>query len=254
MKHLFFSTMAMVIITACYGQTCLPAQDFWADFSGTAGGKEMQLSFFRQANGMLTGNCRYLANEKDVLTVAGSITGCSYHLKLMNRNQQAAGILQFDYLYDSVKKEDRYTGSFTGPGNNRQPLELALSSMVGGSVTQRYNELFGTTEEVDSFAAKIKTAFITNDKKWLAAHCCYPLHINLGSRRTVIAKTEQEFIAAYGKYISQAYRDRFKKIHSFNMFSNHLGACMGNGLIWINNTRASDAGKYEYCISSVTAF
>ena len=38
------------------------------------------------------------------------------------------------------------------------------------------------------------------------------------------------------------------------MFSNHMGASMGNGAIWINHTLTSTADEYEYCISSINIF
>lgn len=245
--------IAVLICTTVHAQTCLPDVNFWGDFSGKIGEREIALSVYRVSGDVLSGNYRYTDDEKKLIAVTGSIKDCIYSLKVRG-DKKETGRFEFRYTYDKTKKEDHWDGSFTDADKKERTVKLRLSSMVGGTLTQRYDQLFGTTQEVDSFATKIKTAVINNDKNWLAEHCRYPLNFHAGSSKAVDIKNKAAFLVNYNKYFTQAYRDKIKKANCYNMFSNHMGASMGNGAIWINHTLTSTADKYEYCISSINIF
>jgi len=246
--------------TACNAQGCLPDSGFWGDFSGRLGEGNTTLSFYRLAGNALSGNCRFNGNtlasvsEDNVFLIKGNLKDCNYYLDVINDNHETIGKFIFQYRHDKIKKTDNYVGTYSSADNKQSAVTLQLNSMVGGSLTQRYFELFGTTAEVDSFAARIKAAFIKNDKQWLAAHCRYPLNVFTGSHKPIVIKTEAAFIANYNKYFSQAYRDKFKKMNCYNMFSNHMGAMMGRGEVWMNQTLTSTADNYEYCITAFNVF
>lgn len=249
--NLLIATFVCAVV--CNAQTCLPDVNFWGDFSGKLGDREIALSIYRISGDVLSGNYRYTDNEQKPITVKGSIKDCIYFLEVTG-DKKEAGKFMFRYSFDKTKKEDHWDGRFTDADNKERTVTLRLSSMVGGTLTQRYDELFGTTQEVDSFAAKIRTAVINNDKNWLAEHCSYPLNFHAGSSKAVDIKNKAAFLANYNKYFTPAYRDKLKKANCYNMFSNHMGASMGNGAIWINHTLTSTADEYEYCISSINIF
>ena len=144
-----------------------------------------------------------------------------------------------------------YKGSFTGADKKEAAVQLQMKSMVGGTLTQRYLELFGNTNEVDSFAAKVKRAVVNNDKQWLAAHCKYPLQIYAGSHKPVVIKNEKAFLDIYTTYFTQAYRTRFTTMHCYNMMCTHVGALMGMGEIVINNTTSATIENPAYCIGTI---
>ncbi|MES2851257.1 MAG: hypothetical protein V4685_19570 [Bacteroidota bacterium] len=74
------------------------------------------------------------------------------------------------------------------------------------------------------------------------------------NHKTIIVKNEKAFIANYKKYFSRVYRDKFEKMACYNMFSNHAGAMMGRGEVWMSHTLISTADNYEYCITAFNVF
>jgi hypothetical protein len=246
----FFVT---VIFAACCGfastaQDCKTDVGFWNDHSGRLGETEIQLSYFTGKDGVITGNYRFIKNEKLVYSLRGKQNGCNFSFTAYDNNNGQVGSFTF------IKTADNFNGNYTAADGTTSTVTLEVRSAVGGSVSQRYFELFGTTEEVDSFAMKIKTAFINNDKKWLAAHCRYPLNIYAGSPKAKLIKDQQSFINSYNKLFNKAWLDKFKKMKCYNMFSNHMGASMGRGEVWMNHSLVSTADKYEYCITGLELF
>ncbi len=240
-----FATCCVYTSTA---QDCKKDVGFWNDHSGRLGEADIQLSYFTGEDGVITGNYRFTKNEKLVYSLRGKQNGCNFSFTAYDRNNEQAG------SFTSIKTTDNFNGEYTDATGNTSTVKLHVQSAVGGSATQRYFELFGTTEEVDSFALRIKTAFIQNDKKWLAAHCRYPLNIYAGSPKAKLIKDQQAFISSYNKLFSKAWLDKFKKMKCYNMFSNHMGASMGRGEVWMNHSLSSTADKYEYCITALELF
>jgi len=253
-KNLLLVAGFMISFVTTHAQNCLPDPNFWADYNGKLGDTEILLSIFRSADGKLSGNYRYVRDEKKTFSITGNEKDCNYYLNVVDSKNKVLGKLIFHYTADKVKKTDNYEGVYTDSSSKRIPLKLQLGTMVGGSATQRYFELFGTTGEVDAFAEKIKAAFINNDKKWLAAKCQYPLVVYPAKGKEKIIKNEKEFLDSYSQFFSKAYVDKIKKIKCHTMFSNHMGVLMGKGEVVINHTKTSTAANYEYGISSFTVF
>lgn len=227
-------------------QHCKTDSGFWNDYKGKLAGQEIQLSYFTNYNGTISGNYRFIKNENRVYTLQGNQQSCNFFVRVHDHQNQNAGSFTF------IKWPDSLSGHYKDAAGNTLAVHLLLHAMVGGSQAQRYGFLFGTTQQVDSFAAKIKTAFIANDKHWLAAHCWYPLKIYMENGKAVTVNNKQSFLAAYGKYFKQAYRDKFKKMKCYNMFSNHMGAAMGAGEVWMSHGPTAAADNYEYFITSIT--
>jgi len=245
-KYLLVLVVAVMLLVKAPAQKCVPDPGFWADFKIAVGQEEINLSIFRSTDGTITGNCRFIKDVKNVFAITGAEENCSYHLNMLNAKKELRGEFTFQYLVDKVKKTELYNGIYIDSSNKQVAVQPKLASMVGGSDTQRYLELSGTTAEVEAFAEKIKWAFINNDKKWLAANCRYPVPY-AGFKKTL--KTEKDFLDNYDKLFSKNYRDRFKKIKCYNMFSNHMGALMGAGEVRINNAANTAKEKNRYCIS-----
>lgn len=252
-KLLQVAGLLLFIITT-QAQNCLPDPNFWADYNGKLGDNEILLSIYKSADGKLSGNYRYVTDEKKTFAITGSVKDCTYYLDVVDNKNKTLGKFVIRYTSEKVKKTDNYDGVYTDTNNKQSPLKLQLGTMVGGSATQRYFELFGTTGEVDAFAEKIKAAFINNDKKWLAAKCQYPLVIYPAKGKEKIIKSEKDFLDSYNQLFSKAYVDKFKKIKCHTMFSNHMGVLMGKGEVIINHTKTSTFTNYEYGISSFTVF
>ncbi|MEO6454916.1 MAG: hypothetical protein ABIN97_12620 [Ginsengibacter sp.] len=253
-KKLLLSAGLMLYFFATDAQNCLPDPSFWADYNGWLGDKEIQLSVYKSADGNLIGNYRFINDEKKVFVFTGSEKNCTYSLDVVDNKNEAVGKFMFQYSFNKVTKKDIYEGVYTDNGNKRSSLRLQLSTMVGGSPTQRYFELFGTTQEVEAFAEKIKASFIDNDKNWLAEKCQYPLIVYFEKGKKRIINSDKQFLDNYDKLFSKAFLEKFKKIKCYNMFSSHIGAAMNKGEVVINHTKNSTSDKYEYCISSITVF
>lgn len=236
-----------------YTQSCLPDINFWGDFEGDAGNKKIVLSVFRLKEDSIVGNYRLADDDKKIFTVQGIISNCTYSLAAMD-DDKPAGKFVFSFTTDKTKRQEQYTGTYTSTTHEQSKLTLQLRTMVGGTLSQRYFELFGTTNEVDSFAAKVKTAIAGNDVQWLSSNCVYPLFIYVGSHKPNMIKNKQEFFAAYKKFFTAAFKNKFAMMNCYNMLSNHIGAGMGRGEVWINNMPGSIAASYRYGISSVNIF
>lgn len=251
MKNRMFAVVILLLTVLCgSAQKCLPDKTFWADFKGTIDNREIRLSVYRSDDDKLYGNYRMISDETKLFTISGYEKDCVYYLDVVNASKEVTA--KFKIKYSNVEKKDVYKGSFTGSDNKEMAVQLQMESMVGGNLTTRYLELFGTTNEVDSFATNIKRAIMRNDKNWLAAHCKYPLQVYAGSHKPVIIKSEAAFLASYSKYFTPAYRARFSKMHCYNMMCTHIGALMGMGEIVINHTENSTEENYAYCIGSIT--
>lgn len=253
-KNLLLAGGFLVCFITTHSQNCLPDPNFWADYNGKMGDNEILLSIYKSADGNLSGNYRFVKDEKKIFLFTGNEKDCSYYLNVVDNKNKVLGKFLFRYTSDKIKKTDNYDGVYTDSNNKQAPLKLQLTTMVGGTLTQRYFELFGTTGEVDAFAEKIKAAFINNDKKWLAAKCQYPLVVYPARGKEKIIKNEKEFLDSYDQFFSKAYLDKIKKIKCYTMFSNHIGVLMGKGEVVINHTKSSTAANYEYGISSFTVF
>jgi hypothetical protein len=203
---------------------------------------------------VLFARCRYRSNEKNIFTVTGNEKDCGFLLQVKDSLANEKGSLAFKFSADKIKKTEQYTGSFTDPNQKTVPVNLNLVSMVWGTPTQHYGELFGTTEEVETFAEKVRIAFIQNDKNWLAAHCKYPLAVYKGSSKPIMIKDKAAFLTGFPKYCTAAYRKKFTAIQSYNMMCNHIGVIMGKGEVKINHTSSSSSANYTYCISSIEVF
>ena len=252
MKQPFLFIVLMWVATG-YTQSCLPDVNFWGDFYGNLGDKEIALSFFRVNDDSIVGNYRFTNNEKKIFAVQGVVSNCTYFLDAIDENG-SVGKFVFSFTTDKTKKHEQYTGAFTSTAQQKNKLSLQLRTMVGGTLSQRYFELFGTTDEVDSFAVKVKTAIANNDVHWLASNCVYPLSIYAGSHRPNMVKNKQEFFAAYKKFFTQPFKNKFSLMRCYNMLSNHVGAGMGSGEAWINNMPGSTKASYSYGISSFNIF
>lgn len=246
--------MLFLLFASVYAQQCMPDVNFWGDFDGKSGDKEIELSIFRISADSIAGNCRFTNNTKEVFRVQGSLSNCAYHLTAINQNEEPVGKFVFNFANDKIKKQETYNGVFTSADNTQHNLMLQLKTMVGGSLTQRYFELFGTTAEVDAFATKVKSAIAGNDVQWIASNCRYPLTIYAGSHQPKIIKNQQEFFIAYKKLFTPKFKSKFALMRCYNMFSNHVGAGMGKGEAWINNITGSTAENYAYGISSFNIF
>lgn len=252
--RLFQVASLLVCVITAQAQNCLPDPNFWADYSGKLGDNEILLTMYKSADGKLSGNYRFVKDEKKTFAFTGNEKDCIYNLEVKGIEDKVNGKFAFRYTLDKIRKTDNYDGVYTDTNNSQAPLKLQLNTMVGGSLTQRYFELFGTTGEVDAFAEKIKAAFAAGDKKWLAAKCQYPLAVYSERGKKKVIKDEKEFLDSYNKLFTKEYLDKIKKIRCYTMFSNHIGVLMGKGAVVINHTKTSTAANYEYCISSFTVF
>ena len=250
-----FNRLAMVCILALTlnvtssAQSAMPDQHFWGDFYGKINGRDIALSVYRKSADSLTGNYRFTNDPGNVFLLDGTVKNNRYALTGQN------GEFIFEHQFDKANKADKFEGSFTGTGGKQTPVALSMRSMVYGDENNRYGELFGTTVAVDSFAAKIKTAFINADKEWLASRCQYPVNVfGLSGKKLTVIKNKEEFLTKFAGMFKKEYRDKFKKIACYNMFCQHTGVLMGKGEVTINQTSNSEKDNYTYCITAITVF
>jgi hypothetical protein len=251
-KHLLYFGLLLVCMVGSSLRLLSQAQTseikFWTDYTGELGQKKVQLSVFTTTDGHTIGNFRYIGKPDSVYQLKGQQRDNDFLLQAATPAGAFAGTLQLQ------KTPDNFNGVFTDENNQKTTVRLQLKTMVGGTATQRYLELFGTTETVEAFATAIKNAMLSQNLEWLAAQCRYPITINYAGKKKTIAKNKKEFVLQAKKQFVVGYRNRFKNINCYNMFSNHSGAMMGNGEIWMNQMPGSEKENYSYCITSFNIF
>jgi hypothetical protein len=168
-NKLLFSVITLTLIilnsTNCEGQS-LEAKA-WNTFEGKLGDKDFQLSVYLFANGTIKGNYVY-RDSIFKISLNGTRKANALFLKEVNSPGELKGNLFTDTL-------DKFEGIRTDSLKNlSQKFFLRLTSITWGDYNNRYSNVYGTTEEIENFMQKIKTAILTNDKDWIADHVHYP--------------------------------------------------------------------------------
>ena len=131
----------------------------WTDYTGKLGKNDIQLSLYAFEDGRVFGNYRLYSDAKNIIQLKGKSDSCTIHAAAYNAINEVQGSFTLHIFLDKAAKKDKTDGEYIAADNTRSDVRLFLSAMVAGTPEQRYDFLFGTTGEVEDFAATIKTSF-----------------------------------------------------------------------------------------------
>src|ERR1700744_4700894 len=126
----------------------------WATLHGKIGINDYQLSLFLFKDSTVKGN--YVLNQtSQKVLLAGAIKGNALNLHVSKQQS-----LDFKGRVTTTNADgDIYSGTFVDAGKKTSvPFKFSFSQLVYGEYNHMYSDLFGTDEEVENYAAKVKNA------------------------------------------------------------------------------------------------
>lgn len=220
------------------------------DYDGKIGTAEIQLSLYLvDSKGKLKGNYCYKKYETKI-ELEGHIKGDKIEL-----TEFIDGKVNGYFSGRTYSDEgDFFEGTWTNRSKTASyPFTARLGSICHTkSFKNRYNSLYGSDDEVESFMKRVRSSILKGDKVWIANHVYYPIDVNLnkdGKRTTIKNKTE--LITNFNRIFHQEFKNEIKSASVCNMFNNYQGVMLGDGQIWVNNTPGSTKDKYGFCISTI---
>jgi hypothetical protein len=241
MKRTIFTLLLVLSLLSCFGH--LLEEKAWNTFEGKLGDKEVQLSLYLFADGTIRGNYVF-RDSTNKIPVVGYPKANALFLKEVN----SPAIFKGNVFSDTL---DKFEGVWIDSSKNQmQQFSLKLSSITWGDFEHRYSDMYGTTEEIEGFMQKVKTAILTDDKEWIATHVRYPTRQVLAKGYTSI-NTKQDFIKYYDQFINAKFKEKIKHASTTNLFNKNGLAMLGDGEIWIGNTPNSTESKYDFIIFAI---
>ena len=216
----------------------------WIDFKGKLGKSNIQLSLFRFENGLIKGNYCYTKYEKKI-QITGKVIGDKIELTEF-LNDKVNGHFTGKVFTDNL---DRFEGVWSNQYKTKSlEFKLSLQSMAYSDYKHRYNELYGSDDEIEKFMKRVKNSIQNGDKEWIADNICYPISIKLSGNNQINIENKNQFIMHYDQIFHQKFKNKISASCICNMFTNSQGVMLGDGEIWINNTLNSSSSNYNFCI------
>jgi hypothetical protein len=216
-------------------------ENHWHVFRGEKGGNRIQVTFYVSDNQSIEG---HFVDEKDYLKIpiTGTIKGITLTFEAFNGSQRFNGTLD---------EKDKFTGSWSDAVTSETiDVVLHLTSMQRGKSFYGRFSLYGTADTIEGFMKQVKTAILEDDAKWLAQHLTYPCKVSIGDQRVAI-QNETEFIEQFSQIAHPKFKEKVKAAFPVDLFVRNAQAMLGNGEIWIDNTKHSTETNYGFTIIAI---
>jgi hypothetical protein len=243
---IFFSVIFISTALTAQTNSFFHRTDFWHDFEGEIGKNKIDLSLYLFKNGEVKGS--YIMNNSEhKIPVFGYMREDSLIIKDTSSNEKMTII---STMKDSVNDND-FSG-YCFVGRNRFNFNVENRTRTGGTFKNRYKPgvYYGEDSEIELFAKQIKKALINKDREWVSNHVKYPITINLGNSKKVIA-TKLSLLSYYDRIFNEPFISIIKDCPTVNLFVNSQGVMFAHGKIWIINTPNSNKDKYSFCIKAI---
>ena len=219
-------------------------ENYWYDFKDESGDSEIQLTLYFE-NGEIKGNYYKILTDEKII-IHAYLTGENIQI-VEPRGSEKNTVLE-GKITSNAEGEYWIKGDWiTRVDKSKRKINLKLTGQSYGTFGNRYAVgLFGTTDEVENFMKKTKNSVLTLDSVWLSKNICYPIAVTIQNQEIKIYN-ENEFLKNFNEIIDSEFRDRIQNLTPVNLFSNYQGAMLGNGEIWIQNTKESTEENYDYC-------
>lgn len=246
MKLTWFSGLCGLVMISCFDvQSQTLQSNAWNNFEGNLGNSEMQLSIYLFKDDSVKGNY-FLKYTGPKIQLIGQEKAKTIRLREMIRNSPWGSFN--GRLIDS---SNSFTGTWTDSGASQTlAFNLKLMSKTAGSYEQHYPDLYGSTEDVESFMKKVVSAILINDKDWLGDHMRYPLkHTPIKGFNSI--NNKQQLIRYFDLIFTKNYKEKIRQAYTTNLFTKNGSVMLGNGEIWIGNTSNSTKDKHALEIIAV---
>lgn len=257
MKAFLFFTIFVCSQTLLFSQENNIRQDWWKTYSGELtgkgklNGKVIKISLNRGSDNTIVGSsCDLLAGGKAALT--GTEYGYNLRLQATTHNDSLIGTF---YGLLSRGEDDIYRGEYKHyDGEESYAFTLKYTQGSWGTIEKQYVDFPGTDEGLEAFAAKIITAFQTNDIEWLSRHAQFPLPVYLENKKQITIKTRVEFVSKFDQIATETLLNKITDWKTCNLFSNHSGVMLGRGEIWIWRDDAATDQDPKYRIKDIVTY
>jgi len=203
----------------------------WTDFNGSIGNKRCQASLYLFKDSTVKGNYVYKSDSV---------------------KQRVSGYLHGNILLltDSVNKKIAFKGMVSTPPDELQGTltdsSTGQTKMFGlysissnsGDYGNRYADLGGTEDEVETFVRTAKRAILTGDKQWLATHIQHPV-LRVLPKGYPIVKNAALFIKYFDQIFTPKFKAKIKEDYTTNLFTKNGAVMLGDGEIWVSGTERS---------------
>ena len=243
------SILFIVQLLFCYFN--LQAQQFtfysWNDYKGQMFNKTVYFSVYPDDENVMVGNY-FFAGTEEKISLQGSWNKDSIVLKSF-KNDKIYG--WFRAKLNAETNHD-LSGTFVNlKGDSSTKFTFKFTAICAGDFKNRYSFLYGTDNELEAFAGKIKLALQTNDKTWLSSVIQYPIQVEPEPGKPFLIRSRQQFVEQYHKLFDIGFKEKILAEPFINLNANAECVKIGDGLIWIYNTKKSNEEKYEYCIIKI---
>lgn len=218
----------------------------WNTFEGKLGNNYIQMSLYLFDNGEIKGNY-ILTNTGAEIQLEGKTKANAIFLTELTNNKPT-GTFKGNVFADTL---DKFEGTWSDSSQKQsQTFFLRLQTITWGDYEHRYSDMFGTSNEVEEFMEKVKTAILTDNKEWIANHVHYPTRQVLDKGFTSI-NYKQQLIKYFDQVFTKQFKEKIKNAYTTNLFNKNGAVMLGSGEIWVGNTSNSTSEKYDFCIIAI---
>ena len=218
----------------------------WNTFNGKLGNDEVQLSLYLFADGSIKGNYVFKKHNAKIQLIGHPKANALFLTEVTNNNSKI--VFRGNLFTDTL---DKFEGTWVDSSQKKTAnFYFTLSSINWGYYEYRYSDMFGTTLEIEAFMDKVKSAILSDNKEWLAAHIHYPTRQVLEKGFTSI-NNKQELILYFNEVFTPNFKNKIRHQYTTNLFTKNGAAMLGDGEIWIGNTSGSTADKYDFIITAI---
>jgi beta-lactamase regulating signal transducer with metallopeptidase domain len=200
-------------------------------FDGNIGEQSISMAIYRDGD-QLTASYITQNDEDSEIHLQGAIDINTASFTLYSEGNS---IIFKGTLKPDTSEGELLEGTYTSSKNEEEnAFTLALSHGIGNTYETRYPLTESNTEDVETFARKIKSYVKDNNKKSLAELIAYPISVSINGAKVSISK-EEEFEQNYDDIMNAELKGRISKSYTKYMFSNYMGIMLGNGEVWFEN-------------------
>lgn len=249
-RHLAFLTI--FVPTYAFAQNGIFKDNWYVELKGTQGDTPLILDLTLTDGNRVVGKSCPSTHENE-LSYDGQLNNQDLSVNVLSEDNLVGQytltpLVNSGYVSGYIGQyEDEVTGE-------TQSVDLRYSKGSYGKLGNRYVDFPGTDTELEAFARNIIDAFLSEDKQWLSENIYLPFRFSIEEGHIVEIKSSDEFLQNYDSIATQTLLEKLPSFPTCNLWSNHSGAALGGGEIWIWRDDASTDEAPIYLIRDVVSY
>jgi len=246
MNKIIVTVLFLVLTSFC--QALDLNKNWWYDFEGNLGEREIRLSVYILGNGEVKANYCFVNDDKK-FQLAGKINGENIELNGLPV-EKSHDVFKGRIYTDNL---DRFKGSWLVNARSKTIFFILTlkSSCYATTFEHRYSNFFGSDDDIEDFMKHVKNSILNNDKEWIANNIRYPITTTINGEKLIKIENKSQLIDNFDNIFYQEYKENIKSFCTCNLFSNYKGIILGKGQIWIDNIPKSNENKFGFCITQI---